>query len=52
MSESTCTVVKNKLFTVVRGIYTLLEHTSAVDRRKQGEKKFHDCLYIQHVRAS
>ena len=37
MSESTCTVVKNKLFTVVRGIYTLLERTSAVDRRKQGK---------------
>ena len=38
--ESTCTVVRNKFCTVVRGIYTLIECTSAIDRKKRGTKFF------------
>ena len=49
--ESTCTVVRNKFCTVVRGIYTLIERTGAIDRKKQGTKIF-DRLYKQLVRAS
>ena len=49
--EGTCTVVRTNFFTMVRGIYTLIERTGAIDRKKQGTKIF-DRLYKQLVRAS